>query len=101
MTDTMNIGPLRYEILRTHKLMDDYGKKRLMGLSEFAACVVQADDGMDPQAERVALFHEGMHEWLSHMGYRDVDEALVCAIAFASLALFDDNQELFGKGGDE
>lgn len=101
MTNTLNVGPLRYAILRVPKLMDAAGEKRLAGYIDYARCRVSIDAGLDPQTERHALFHEGMHGWLSHMGRHDVPEAIVDAITFAALALFDDNPELFGPEDDE
>ncbi|GAG07742.1 unnamed protein product [marine sediment metagenome] len=101
MTDTMNIGPLRYAIRRVRKLMDAAREKRLAGYIDFARCEVLVDADLDPQTERITLVHEGWHGWLDHMGYHDVEESLVDAIAFASLALFGDNLELFGPEDDE
>lgn len=96
MTTTLKIGPLRYAILRVHKLMDAAGEKRLAGHIDYARCQVSVDADLDPQTERHALIHEGVHGWLDHMGWHDVDEAQVDAITFAVMGLIDDNPELFG-----
>lgn len=101
MINTLKVGPLRYAILRVPKLTDAAGEKRLAGYIDYARCRVSIDADLAPQTERHALFHEGMHGWLSHMGRHEVPEALVDAIAFAALALFEDNPELFGPEDDE
>jgi hypothetical protein len=89
--EPVKIGPVRYEVKEIEELADE--EKTLFGWIKYDSCEILIEAGLPDQVKRVTLWHEILHGILAQAS-QEHDEALVEALAYGLVAVFDDNPGL-------
>lgn len=93
MIRSVTIGPMRYAVRLARRLHSD-DHTPLLGQIDYAACRIDLERGMSPQAQRATLIHEILHGILNNAGERDHDERLIDLLAYGLLDVIADNPDL-------
>lgn len=90
---SVTVGPMQYTVRAIPELRAEDGQ-RLNGHILYGPCEIRIDAGLDPQVQRVTLWHEVLHAILTHAGHEDDAEKVVEILSYGLVAALRDNPGL-------
>lgn len=90
----IKIGGLDYDVIEEPNLCAEDGTRRLNGHIVYDRCQIKIDNGLNPQAKNITMWHEIIHGILTHAGVKDHDETHIEVLSYGLDQVLRDNPYL-------